>query len=202
MVKVKICGITSVEDARAAVEAGADWIGLNFAPVSKRRISPARAAEIVAAVNGRVQVVGVFVNPSRREVEELTAELGLHLVQLHGDETAEEWLDFPVPLIKAVRLAPDRPPQWQGFPAAYVLADRYVPGEYGGTGQALPLDKVRAYRWPLPLIWAGGLNPENVAEVVRALDPYGVDVASGVERRIGEKDPEKMRRFVEHAKAA
>ncbi len=202
MVKVKICGITSVEDACAAADAGADWIGLNFASVSKRRVAVDVAARIVQAVVPRVEVVGVFVNQPPAEVGTIAATTGLRMVQLHGDEQAWEWRDFPLPVIRAVRIAGERLPSWEDFPARYILVDRYQEGAYGGTGQTLAWEKLRDQSWPLPLILAGGLNPDNVRQAIRCVRPFAVDVASGVERAPGKKDPELMRRFVEHAKTA
>lgn len=198
---VKICGITAVEDARAAAEAGADWIGLNFSPTSRRCVPREEAARIADAVRAKVKIVGVFVNQPRTEIEETARAVGLELVQLHGDEPEEAWQDLAWPVIRAVRFrAGSELPSFRR--AAYVLVDSYVPGTYGGSGQVAPWREVRDYAWSKPVILAGGLDPDNVAEAIRVVAPFGVDVATGVEVAPGKKDPVAMRRFVEHAKTA
>lgn len=198
---VKICGITTVEDARAAVEAGADWIGLNFWPVSRRYVGREQALRIAEVVRRHVKLVGVFVNQPRVEVEETSRQVGLDFVQLHGDEQEEDWEDLAWPLIRAVRFRPGcEPPRFAH--AAYVLVDSCVPGIYGGSGQVAPWYHVREWPWDKPVLLAGGLDADNVGEAIRLVAPYGVDVATGVEFSPGRKDPAAMRRFVAHAKAA
>jgi phosphoribosylanthranilate isomerase len=197
-VRVKICGITCAEDARCARAAGAWAIGLNFFPKSPRCVTPARAVEIVAAAAGMF-CVGVFVNEERERVQAIADEAGLHALQFHGDENPAYCAGWSLPVIKAIRVRDEASVVAAGeFPVAYVLADAWAPDLYGGSGRTFawellrPLDRDR-------LILAGGLDPGNVAAAVRAVRPFAVDVASGVESEPGRKDPEKVRRFVDHA---
>ncbi|MCL5043983.1 MAG: phosphoribosylanthranilate isomerase [Deltaproteobacteria bacterium] len=199
--KVKICGITRCEDARAALELGADLIGLNFYQPSPRYVSLERAREVRAALGARIPLVGVFVNAARACVEKHRAELGLALLQFHGDESEEELGGWPVPVIRAIRLRTASflldAQRALGF-ADYLLLDAFEPGLFGGTGRRLDLAALA--RLDLGRVFiAGGLDPDNVAQV-RALQPYGVDVAGGVESRPGIKDHQKLRRFIAHAK--
>jgi len=202
-VKVKICGVCSVEDARAAMRAGADFLGLNFWPGSPRRVDLARACEIAEAVVP-TPLVGVFVDAPRELVERVAAEIGLAAVQFHGDEDAAYCRDWPWRTIKALRLRPgdDAAALATRYPTDYVLLDRHVAGRPGGTGEplepAIDLGAVPRAR----LFVAGGLRPETVADTVRRLRPFGVDVASGVEERPGRKDHAKVEEFIRRAKAA
>jgi phosphoribosylanthranilate isomerase len=200
-VLVKICGITRVEDAEAAAAAGADWIGLNFWPRSRRHVRRELARAIVAALPGDVRKVGVFVNQPRPHVLELALELGLDLVQLHGDETPADAHALGRPVLRAVRVsgAADLV-GLDAWPGEHILLDAAQVG-YGGGGQAFDWALLR----DLPatgkrIILAGGLEPDNVAEAVRRVRPAGVDVASGVERAPGVKDHDKLRRFIDNAK--
>ena len=202
-VKVKICGVCSVEDARAAMRAGADFLGLNFWPGSPRRVDLARACEIAEAVSP-TPLVGVFVDAPRELVERVAAEVGLAAVQFHGDEDAAYCRDWPWRTIKALRLRPgdDAAALATRYPTDYVLLDRHVAGRPGGTG--VPLEPV-VDLGAVPrarLFVAGGLRPETVAETVRRLRPFGVDVASGVEECPGRKDHAKIEEFIRRAKAA
>lgn len=199
---VKICGITDVGDALAAAELGADAIGLNFYPGSPRHVAHATAAEIVRVVPKHVLVVGVFVNETRARITSMQRELGLGGLQFHGDEGPELCCDWEVMTIKAVRLrSSSEAQQLSAYRVDFILADAYVEGRFGGTGKRImvehlgDLDRRR-------LILAGGLTPENVAESIGLVRPFGVDVASGVESVPGRKDRERMRRFIEHARAA
>lgn len=201
-VRVKVCGVTTPADALLAAEAGADAIGLNFFSGSPRSVDARRAAEIVERLPRTVCRVGVFVDAERSEVERLAESLGLDALQFHGRESPELCSGWDRPVIKALRL---RGPNSIAAAAAYrvdfVLADAYVEGLVGGTGQRVPLDWLG--KFPRQhLILAGGLLPENVAAAVRAVRPFGVDVASGVERAPGEKDPERVKRFISNAKNA
>lgn len=201
-VKVKICGVCSLADARAAVAAGADFLGLNFHPASPRYLAPDRAAEIATAVPGTA-LVGVFVDAPRQQVEEIAARVGLTALQFHGEEDPDYCRAWPWRTIKAIRVRPGVPVAALAarYPTDYLLVDRFVEGRPGGTG--LPLDAdIAANLPPARLFVAGGLRPETVAETVRRLRPYAVDVASGVERRPGEKDHGKLVDFIRAAKAA
>jgi len=201
-VKVKICGVCTAEDARAAVDAGADFLGLNFDPASPRCIAPARAAEVAAAVPG-TPLVGVFVDAPRARVEEIAASVGLAALQFHGEEDPEYCRGWTWRTIKALRARPgtDLAALATRYPTDYLLVDSFVAGRPGGTGVALD-PAVAARLPPLRLFVAGGLRPETVASVVVALRPFAVDVASGVEDRPGRKDHGKVQEFIRRAKAA
>lgn len=232
MFRVKICGITNVEDAVAAVEAGADAIGLNFYEGSKRFVDAGLARQIADAVAGKVDVVGVFVNaPNRKIIEAITEDqVKLDMVQTHGDESPEEFLHLrqslyliefaertarrEFELIRVRRLTPNglrtlvidlRACQaLMALPSA-LLVDAAAPGEYGGTGAQADWNALAMHEtWlgKMPLILAGGLTPDNVAEAIRIVRPAAVDVASGVESSSGKKDPAKVHDFVAAARAA
>lgn len=211
-VKVKVCGLTRVADALACAEAGADWIGLNFHPASPRRVEPALAAEIVAALPPSCTAVGLFVDRPPAEVLATAVRVGLRVVQLHGNEPVNDLtaLTPHLSVVRAFRLA-DRAAvdQMSGFlhdaegrgcaPVA-VLIDGYVSGQAGGTGRTIALDLLD-HLPPLPrLILAGGLTPENVAARVARVNPWMVDVASGVESSPGRKDPVQVAAFVRAAR--
>jgi len=204
-VQVKICGVTRVDDALAAVDAGADLIGLNFYPPSPRYAGLERAAAIARAVAGQAKLVGVFVGAARELVAGICGELKLDFVQLYSDEEVDAAFDLPVEVIRAFRLKPGRSRgEFAGLcartRAEYILLDSYDPKLYGGIGQALALGDLQGIDLSRAFI-AGGLRPETVAEVVR-LEPYGVDVASGVESSPGVKDHLKLRSFIHNAKSS
>jgi phosphoribosylanthranilate isomerase len=199
-VRVKICGVTSVEDACAAARFGAEMVGVNFYTKSPRSVTLARAREIRAALNSGCRLVGVFVNASHARVEQVRAEAKLDLLQFHGDESDEFIRGWPVPVIRALRLKPGQAPDFARVPAEYVLVDTFHPGLYGGTGRARPLTELRGLDLSRVFI-SGGLNPDNVREAA-ALAPYAVDTASGVESSPGVKDHDKLRRFIENAKSS
>jgi phosphoribosylanthranilate isomerase len=198
-VRIKICGITSVADALAAVEAGADAIGLMLWAPSKRYVTNAQAAEIVRALPPFVSKVGVFVEPSAGEVHRALAEIGLDTIQLHGEETPEFCHQFaPVKVMKAFRVKDaESLTQLADFNTDAWLLDSYVAGQQGGTGAVFNWDlAVQAKDSGKPIILAGGLTPENIAEAVHQVWPYGVDVSSGVESAPGKKDREMIRQFI------
>jgi phosphoribosylanthranilate isomerase len=204
MTHVKVCGITNLEDALAALDAGADMLGFNFYARSPRHVSPADARKIIESLPEGAACVGVFVNePSPSEVERIAREAGLRAVQLHGDETPEFCRGLRgLETIKALRVGADFGVE---SAAAYgtdaVLLDAYVAGERGGTGHTFDWSLAALTRERVPrLFLAGGLNPENVAAAVAAVRPYAVDVCSGVETAPGRKSPELVRRFVEQVK--
>jgi phosphoribosylanthranilate isomerase len=197
--KIKFCGITSVADAERAAAAGAWAIGLIFWPGSPRRCEPDAAAEIAAAVKRRVEVVGVFANAALDEVASTADAVGLTMIQLHGEEgpayCAEAARRTGAKVIKAARVRSGAEIQALGsFHTDYHLLDSYVPGRLGGTGESFAWELARAHG-AVPLILSGGLNPENVGEAIAVVRPYAVDVASGVERSPGVKDPDKLEAF-------
>ncbi len=204
-VRVKVCGVTSVADAILAVQYGADLVGLNFYPPSPRCVSLPTALEIRAAIPEGVWCVGVFVNAEREWIASLARQLALQAVQFHGDEGEVDLRGWSCATIKAVRVRSDESfPEWEQFPADYLLLDTHRPGRYGGTGEAFAWERAAALppQYVSRLILAGGLTPQNVATAVRALRPWAVDVASGVESAPGRKDPEKLRAFITNAKTA
>ena len=209
--RVKICGITNPQDAAMAIQAGADAIGMMFAS-SPRRIDRNAAEQIVSVLPPFAIAVGVFVDAPLDWVRDMATGLHLGAVQLSGDESLEYVSALePLRVIKAVRVAGpeslEAPVSWaQGKRPANLTAvhlDTAVAGHYGGTGQtfdwSLAADLQRSSGAALPVILAGGLRPDNVAEAVRVVRPYAVDVSSGVEAEPGRKDPEKVRRFVTEA---
>lgn len=196
--RIKICGITSTDDALAAAHAGADAIGLVFYAASPRNVDRARARAIVAALPPFVTTVGLFVNPTPSEVRETLTAVPLDLLQFHGDEDAAFCRSFDHPFIKAIALAPgvDLLQSAANFANARgILVDAFVPGVHGGTGVTADWSAIPS-ELPLPLILAGGLTPQIVADAVRAVRPWAVDVSSGVERAKGIKDHDKMLAFV------
>ncbi len=212
MFRVKICGITSVEDASMVVEAGADAVGLNFYPESARYLQPRAAEAVAAALPDGVVKVGLFVNAAADEICERFERLGLDLIQLHGDEPPEFVAALEDrPVMRAFRVgAAGLDPVYEyierteelGCRLRAVLVDSFRKGSYGGTGQVADWATVAAYRATPPLVLAGGLTPQNVAEAIDAVRPAAVDTASGVESSPGKKDAAAVRSFVRAARAA
>jgi phosphoribosylanthranilate isomerase len=195
-VRVKICGITRVEDAHAAIAAGADMIGLNFYAKSPRYLEIDRAIEIRAAIGSRAVVVGLFVNAERAYIDECLRAVSLDMIQFSGDEDDAGLAGWPVPTIVTRRLKAGE--NVTPYRADYVLFDAFDAQLLGGTGNRISLDQLRRLDLSRAFV-AGGLNPDNVAEVA-ALEPYAVDCASGVESSPGVKDHDKLRSFVNNAK--
>ena len=204
--KVKFCGLTSLADSLAAVEAGADLLGFNFYPPSPRYITPGNCARIILELRSlgmQVATVGVFVNAPVDELLKIMESCRLDLAQLSGDESPEAVTAAGPTAFKALRpgntaalqeslsrYSPrPAPPAW--------LIDAHHPGKFGGTGQVAEWNLARGLARKAPILLAGGLNPENVAQAVRQVQPWGVDVASGIERSPGVKDDAKMRAFVD-----
>jgi phosphoribosylanthranilate isomerase len=203
MIKVKICGITNVPDALTAAAAGADYIGFVFAE-SPRRVSPARAGEIIKALKGSgVSAVGVFVNEKERDVRN-TAELcSLDVLQFHGDEPPEYCRRFSDYIVfKAFRLKNEVDiPVMKEYDVCACLADAFVEGRFGGTGRIIPPGLAsKAGGAVKRMILSGGLTPDNVSSCIGEVEPFGVDVSSGVEKSPGLKDDEKMRIFINAAR--
>lgn len=214
MFRVKICGITGVDDALIAADAGADAIGLNFYARSPRHCGAEVAKAIAAAMPAGVLKVGVFVNATAEEIRHTVDVVGLDLVQLHGDEPPELLRALrPLAVVRAFRLGDD-PSVVSGYLRCchrlmcvprMVLIDALRPGKYGGTGATLDweaVDKNRHHFGGLPLVLAGGLTAANVAEAIAAVRPWAVDTASGVETGPGKKSEALVRKFVAAAKAA
>ncbi|MBI3786526.1 MAG: phosphoribosylanthranilate isomerase [Deltaproteobacteria bacterium] len=201
-VKVKICGLTSAADAVAADAAGADLLGFNFYPPSPRYVGVAAAAEIVHLLPRGARTVGVFVDAERDEVLRTVQEVGLSMVQFHGSESPQYCRDWSVPVIKAVRVRDRRSiEEIHSYAVDFILADAYVEGQPGGTGRRVAPELLAGLERER-LILAGGLNPDNVVEAIRAVRPFAVDVASGVESEPGRKDPQLMRRFIVNVQSA
>jgi len=198
--RVKICGITDPDDARDAALLGADAIGLNFYERSPRCIDVSRASRIIEILPAFVSVVGVFVNhPDPQGLEEMALSLGLHAVQLHGNETPDYCsMIQKVKVIKAFRVDKNfKVESLRSYGHQMFLLDSGSGTQFGGTGNVFDWSQAygaNAFGW---VVLAGGLNPENVSEAVSTLHPYAVDVSSGVESKPGRKDYEKMRRFIE-----
>ncbi len=201
-VRVKICGITNLRDAHRAVGYGADALGFVFYDKSPRKVSVVMARKIIKSLPPFVVTVGLFVNETIDRVQEIRRESGVDLVQLHGDESPEMVSALSPYVIKAVRVKGAESVTGLNLyqPRAFLL-DAYSDHAYGGTG--------RSFDWSLsqwvedvPVILAGGLTPENVTAAVAQVKPYGVDVSSGVEAAPGDKDPVKLKTFIENAKGA
>jgi phosphoribosylanthranilate isomerase len=201
---VKICGITSAADGAAAAEAGADALGLMFYEKSPRHVTMKAAAEIVRQLPPFVIKVGVFVNAPEELVMRAIGECGLNVLQFHGEETPEYCALFPVMTIKAFRVRDaESLTSLTDYKTDAWLLDAYSPEQLGGTGTAFNWDlAVEAQKLGRPIFLAGGLTPENVAEAVRRVRPYAVDVSSGVESAPGKKDAAKVRAFIRAAKGA
>ena len=203
-VLVKICGITSAADAVSSAEAGADAVGLMFYEDSPRHVTLEQAKIISAALPPHVMRVGVFVNADEAFVHQALTECVLNILQFHGDETPEDCSRYPVMTLKAFRVKGEETlQQLEAYPTAGYLLDAYVKDSLGGTGATFNWDlAVRAQEFGKPILLAGGLTPDNVADAVRRVQPFGVDVSSGVESEPGRKDPARMKTFVEAAKNA
>jgi len=200
IVKVKICGITRLEDALLAAELGTDALGFNFWPGSKRFVDPDVARVIIGRLPPFVTAVGVFVNQPPTHVLATAAQSGVTVVQLHGDEPPEDCNGYPIPAIKAFRMAgPESLAEMGRYRVQAFLLDAPSAG-FGGSGAVFDWALARQASARGAIILAGGLAPENVAEAVRAVRPWAVDVASGVESSPGVKDPDKLARFIANAK--
>ena len=202
MTKIKICGIKTVEDALAAMDAGADLIGFNFYPRSPRYIDPGQCRDIMAVMRkySHIIYVGVFVNASAEEVRATLETAALTLAQLHGDETSQMVRSLEGKAFKAFRGVPQSLDGFARNNAPALLVDASVKGVYGGTGETADWSAAAGLAQQYPLLLAGGLTPENVAEAVQRVRPWGVDVASGVEFAPGMKDLNKMKAFMQAVK--
>lgn len=196
--RVKICGITRPEDGLTAARCGADAIGLVFHPASPRAVSVDQAQAVVAALPAFVTVSALFVDPSADEVERVLEAVPVDLLQFHGDEAPSFCRYFGRRYLKAVRMRDgvDLDATAERFhDSAALLLDAYREGVAGGTGERFDLSRVPT-TFALPIVLAGGLNPDNVAEAIRAVRPWAVDVSTGVEQDKGIKDPHKIEQFM------
>lgn len=193
--KIKICGLTKLSDALAAVACGADFLGFIFASKSPRRTSPERVREMVGRLPREVRKVGVFVDTPASEVVATLAYCGLDIAQLHGDETAEQAIRIGVERVwKAFHLTSDDDVSAAlAFPAAAVLTDTMLPGQRGGTGRVGDWRRAAEVARQRKLVLAGGIQPANVVEAMRVVEPYALDVGSGVESEPGRKDAVALR---------
>ncbi len=210
MVRIKICGVTTPADARFAADAGADAVGLNFYPQSPRHVTPQRAAAIIRTLPAFTSAVGVFVGMQLRQVCAIAFQLGLRGVQTYDEQPPSEDA-FPFAHVPAFRVKDqaglDHVKRFVEAATALnrrptaVLIDSHVAGQMGGTGHAAPWELLQHFDAGVPLILAGGLTPENVADAIALVRPWGVDVASGVESAPGVKDPDKVTRFVKNVRS-
>jgi phosphoribosylanthranilate isomerase len=203
MIKIKICGITNIEDGLAAAEAGADALGFNFYKKSPRYIDPAKAAEIITRLPPFVTPVAIFVNEREDKIRDIMFTTGIKVLQFHGDERPEFCGRFAARAIKAFQVK-DRESlkQMVHYHVSGLLLDSYRDGLRGGTGTTFDWHLAVVAKTFGRVILAGGLTPGNVAEAVKLVQPYGVDVAGGVEREAGIKDPAKIRKFIAEVRKA
>ena len=204
MTRVKICGITSVSDAKAAVDFGADALGLIFAN-SPRQVSVREAVKICRSLSPWTSVVGVFVNEKPQRMLSIARECGFSTLQLHGQEEPAILSGLkPLKVVKVLHVDQDFKAQKikRYSSADAILLDTRIADQLGGTGKVFDWKALKKIDFIKPLIVSGGLNPENVAEAIRCFRPYGVDVSSGVEKSPGKKDLIKMKRFIQNAKKA
>jgi phosphoribosylanthranilate isomerase len=211
---VKICGVRDVDSARTVADLRPDAIGLNFYPQSPRWLDVRMAERICRALPGDVEPIGVFVNHPVDDILEIARHCRIRTIQLHGDEAADiarSLIDSGLDVIRAFRIdgtnvgrLPDMLAEYRDVPLRAALVDARVAGAYGGSGQTAPWEELHSRwqcEWP-PLILAGGLRPENVAEAIRVVRPWGVDTAGGVECSTAVKDPIKVRAFIEAARTS
>jgi phosphoribosylanthranilate isomerase len=203
MIRVKICGITNIEDASLAVELGVDALGLIFAE-SPRQIRPIAARNIIRSLPPLIKTVGVFVNEEPARINEIKSFCGLDLIQLHGEESPEICRDLMPYSIKAFRIQNETSikniKRYKGVVRA-ILLDTYQKGKAGGTGRTFDWSlAVKAKEIGIPIILSGGLGPENIQEAITTIKPYALDINSGIEKQPGKKDPVLMKRLMEKIK--
>lgn len=202
---IKICGVTSVEDALFVEKSGANAVGLNFARKSPRCLMADEAARIVQALSGQMEVVGVFVDAPLEEIRRIVRQVGLDTVQLHGSESPGflDQLMREIPAYKALRIGGGEDAALaRDFAGERILTDAKVVGAMGGTGHTFDWDLIAELNTKRKLILAGGLAADNVGAAIRAVRPYGIDTASGVEDAPGRKSPRKVAEFIEAARHA
>lgn len=203
IVRVKLCGVSRLEDALLGVELGVDAVGFNFVGGSPRRVTPAQARRISAALPPFITRVGVFADELPRVMEATALLAGLNCLQLHGDEPPEMCATIALPWYKAHRVGPGfEPESVRRYPSGTFLLDAGVPGRKGGTGRSFDWTVARQAAAFGRVILAGGLGPENVAQAIAAARPYAVDVNSGIESAPGRKDHRLLREFMRRAREA
>jgi phosphoribosylanthranilate isomerase len=203
MIKIKICGITNLEDALAAAESGADALGFNFYKKSPRYIEPEKALEIIGQLPPFIMPVGIFVNEREEKIREIQQQTCIQVVQLHGDESPEFCQRFGNRVIKAFQVKDKESIKHMAhYHVGAFLLDSYKDGLHGGTGTTFDWHLAVVAKTFGKVILAGGLTPENVAEAVKLVQPYGVDVAGGVEREKGIKDHVMMKKFIVEVRRA
>jgi phosphoribosylanthranilate isomerase len=201
MVRVKICGITNMEEALHAAACGADALGFVFFPKSPRYLTPEAARAIIAALPPFVTTVGLFVNEDPERIKEIVDYCRLNVIQLHGDEPPQACVISPYRVIKALRVKDASIlVGLDEYSVSALLLDAWVADSYGGTGHTFNWELAARVAQKYHVILAGGLAPENVADAIRTVRPYGVDVSSGVEFSPGRKDSEKVEAFIRNAK--
>lgn len=210
--KIKVCGVTQIEDAQLLIDHHVDAIGLNFYAQSPRSVELERAAEICRWLDRRLTTVGVFVDQSPVEIKQIADALDLDIIQLHGDQTPDQICQFQREVMPAIRLkdfvgdreravgfALEKIVPWIEAGVKRVLVDAFVSGVYGGSGKRIDGTIVRQLNLPIPVVLAGGLDPDNVGEAIRTSQCQAVDVASGVESVAGQKDSKRVARFAAEA---
>jgi len=200
--RVKICGITNIEDALHAVESGADALGFNFWTGSKRHVSRDEVKKFIREIGSFVFKVGVFVDQSLEEIQQHAKELRLDYIQLHGNESADLARKIPAKIIRVIRACDEESlKQLKGYPADVFLIDAYDTDEIGGTGKPASPELVRKAIQAYPhMVLAGGINPDNVEKVIQEFHPYSIDVCSGVEVFPGKKDHDKVKDLIQRAR--
>ncbi|MEA3362822.1 MAG: phosphoribosylanthranilate isomerase [Thermodesulfobacteriota bacterium] len=200
-IRIKICGITNLEDALCAVGSGADALGFVFYEKSPRYVHPEIVAQIVSELPPFVTTVGLFVDAAPDTIKQTMRMAGLGVVQLHGDESPEDCHLNPYSVIKAVRVkGADSLAGIDNYPVSALLLDAWNEQQYGGTGESFDWQLARELTGHRPIILAGGLTPGNVAQAVRMVNPYAVDVSSGVEESPGHKDRNKIHKFIQQVR--
>jgi phosphoribosylanthranilate isomerase len=201
MTRIKICGITNVDDALCAARLGADALGFIFYPGSKRYIEPEKAASVISKLPPYITTVGVFVNQGAEDIGAVKERTSIDIVQLHGDETPEFCGSLPYRAVKALRLKERSDVhKVELYPVQAILFDKYSDEAYGGTGERFEWVWLRDLNTSKNVILSGGLGPDNVAEAIQTVKPYAVDVSTGEEDAPGRKSEEKMRKFIEAVK--
>lgn len=204
--EIKICGLTNLDDATVCLDHGVDYLGFVLYPKSPRYLPPAELLRIREKLPASTKCIGVFVNSARSEVETVAKDCALHVVQIHGDESEDDFVDFPFPVWRALLVTSDgiepEPDKWSASRYVIDAAPRGPYGQYGGAGIAADWSLARQTASRYPAMLAGGLTPDNVADAIREVKPLGIDVSSGVEQQPGKKGHQMITDFVTNATRA